>query len=389
VSSFGLTDTGFAAKPLDTIKEEIEQAIRARLGDTVNLLATSVLGNLVGILADREHEIWELLEDVYASQYPSGATGQSADNVASYTGVRRLAATKSSVTLSVSIDPGVTLPTGRVVSQGAGSDVRFVTTEAIRNRASSAALLHVAAEAEETGPVVAVAGTLTHIETPVTGWNAVTNALDADPGRHLETDTALLLRREQLLRADGAAALDAIVAAVLGVPGVATAQGFQNVTDIADSGGLPPHSVEILAVGGEEQDVVNAIFDAIAAGITPHGSQSGTATDLNGGKHTIGFTRPSEVNVWVVVNVTTDAEYPADGSDLIKAALVAHGNGLGLGADVVQSALYKQVFSVSGVVDVTRLWIGTSYPPSNEANIKIAARELSAWDTRQITVNAA
>lgn len=388
MSSYGVTDTGFVTKPLDTVRDEIEQAVRTELGDTVNLLATSVLGNLVGIMAEREHDIWELLEDVYASQYPSGATGQSSDNVSSYTGVQRLVATKSTVTLTVNIDAGVTLPIGRIVSQGAGSDVRFVTTEAATNSGGAPADVDVEAEAEETGPTAAVAGTLTYIETPATGWNTVTSALDAVPGRDLEEDSALLARREQLLTVEGEATVDAIAARVLDVSGVTESVCFQNVTDVTDGDGIPPHSVEVLALGGTDQAVVDAIFGATAGGIRTHGASSGTATDTNGGTHTIGFTRPTEITIWAIVELTTDSDYPADGDAQIKAALVAHGDALGIGTDVVQTALYEVVFGIAGVVDVTKLWIGTSDPPTGEANIAIAARETAAWDTSRITVTS-
>ena len=73
--AFGLTSSGFNPKRLIDIKTEIENELKATFGNSINLLPSSVLGQLVGIMSDREKELWELAEAVYNSQYPATAEG--------------------------------------------------------------------------------------------------------------------------------------------------------------------------------------------------------------------------------------------------------------------------------------------------------------------------
>lgn len=385
---YGVTPTGFVKKPLDVIKTEKEEKLRADLGDTLNLLPSSVFGAIVGIEADREAEIWDLLEAVYNSQYPHSATGQSQDNVCAITGTLRKPATKSTATIRCNLNAGVTLPIGRVVSQGEGSDVRFVSTAAATNARESDANIDIAFEAEETGPIAAISGTLTHIETPVSGWNSATNPLDAAVGRNRQNDTELRVYREQQLHVTGKASLDAVISAVGAIKDVESVTGFENDTDEIDADGMPPHSIEILVTGGTTQDIVDAIWASKGGGIATAGSSSGTALDRNGDPHTVKFTRPGSANVYAIVDITTDpATWPSDGVAQIKAALVTHGDNLGIGGDVIQSALYENVFAVSGVVDVTRIWIGVANPPTAPSNIVITSRQRADFDTSRIVVN--
>lgn len=89
---YGLTSAGFVAKPQSQIVLEIQTALQAVFGQNVNLGPESNLGQLVGIISEREALIWQLAEAVYASQYPGGAEGTSVDNILALNNLRRLPA---------------------------------------------------------------------------------------------------------------------------------------------------------------------------------------------------------------------------------------------------------------------------------------------------------
>jgi uncharacterized phage protein gp47/JayE len=443
VSSYGVTETGFVKKDLETIKVEVEASLRSGLGENLKLLATGVLGQIVGIVAEREAENWDVMEAVYNAMYPSSASGHQLEGVCSITGVKRLQATKGTVTATCSGAPSTALTAGRIVSVDGSPTSRWLlladatiaaadawqpsAVYAAGDKVTNDGKIYICAvagtsagsvgptgngtaivdntvtwryagdgtgfadatfECETTGPVVANAWTLTVIETPASGWEGVANENDADVGRDLETEAALRLRREQLLRSTGNAALDAVVAKVAEVEDVSDVWGFENVSDITDAAGLPPHSIEVLVRGGADQDIIDAIWASKAGGIETYGGESGTAIDARGKSHTLRFSRPAEVPIYAVVELTSNADYPADGDTQVKNAIKAHGESLGIGADVITSAIYESIFSVSGVVDVTRLWISETDPPTGGANITIADRALSTWDTGDIDVTA-
>lgn len=385
----GLTSTGFETKTLTEIIDEINASLRNLLGQDLSLDEATVLGIFVGVIADRIVEVWELADEVYGSQYPDSAVTAGLDGVSAITGTVREVATKSTATATLNIDAAVTVPTGSVVSVDGNPLARFVTLADAVGPGPGAQDVAVEMEAEETGPSAAPSGTLTVIETPVAGWNTSTNAADAELGTVIETDAALRLRREDELQAGGAGPLDAIRGGLLQVDDVTEAKVFQNVTLVTDGDGVPGKAFESVVLGGTDQDIIDKIWEKGPAGIETHGGESGTIIDSQGDSHTIEFSRPTEIDIWIIVDVTTDDDYPATGDADIEAALIAFQEAsLSIGDDVITTQLFDAVFSIAGVVDVTKLWIGFANPPTGDANLTIGNRELADFDTSRITVTS-
>lgn len=384
----GVTPTGFDQKMIDDILSDIEARQKTAFGAQLNTGGESTLGQYNASLAASIAEAWEVLGAVYRSFYPDSANDESLDNVAAITGVTRLPATKSDMAVTCGGTPGTLLLTGRVVSV-AGSGDRFVSTE--DKTIGGGGTIDVAFEAEEFGPIAAVAGAL-NIETPVSGWATAANALDADLGRDLETDEDFRLRRADLLRAQGDATVEAIRADLLEVDDVEQVFVRTNRTDFTDGNNLPPHSVEAIVDGGADVDVAQQLFESVAAGIETYGHTgqkvTETITDSQGIDHTINFTRPDDVDVWIIADVDVDDDYPADGDDQIKAALVTLGDALRVSDDVIFERFQAEVFTISGVVDSTDFRIGIAAFPTGQVNISITLRELAKFDTSRITVTS-
>jgi uncharacterized phage protein gp47/JayE len=441
MADYGLTSTGFVPKTLEVIREEINERMRAAFGASIDLSDGSIEGQIVAILAEREALLWEQMEVVNSSQDPDSATGTGLDALCALTGTVREVATRSLVTLTLTGTAATVVPSASrastastavqfetladgtlvaltawaistayvvgdrrtnggnayvctVAGTSAGAGGPSTTAPAIvdgsvtwRYIGAGAAAVDVAAQAVDTGPLVATSGDITEIETPVSGWDGVRNLLDATLGNDGELDEALRLRRELELAAAGASTPNAIRAALLNVDDVTSATVFINATDATDADGMPPHSVEALVRGGLDQDILDTLLDQVAAGILTHGTTTGAATDDEGTSHVVKFSRPDEIEIYVDVEVTVDAnEYPTDGDAQVKAAIVAWGDALSTGRDAVASALIAQVFKVAGVLDVTLLQIGTVPAPSASTTIAIALRELATFDTSRITV---
>jgi len=173
---------------------------------------------------------------------------------------------------------------------------------------------------------------------------------------------------------------------------------IENKTGTVDAGGRPGKSFEVFVAerGGlttRDQEVAQAIFESKPAGIESFGDVSKTVTDSQGFDHTIKFSRPTEVDIWLILDLTTTSEYPTDGDDQVKALMVTWGNGLGVGQDIiVRPDLVGQLAAIPGITDVV-IKIGLSDPPTLDDNIPIddgtgGDAEISAWDTARITVNS-
>ncbi|MEW5803903.1 MAG: baseplate J/gp47 family protein [bacterium] len=503
--TYGLTSQGFNAKTLDIIQSEIEDALKATFGSSINLLPEGVFGQLTGIFSERESLLWELIEAIYYSQYPDTAEGVSLDRVCSLTGITRLAAMPSQIAgMALFGTVGTVVPAGTVFSVKDNPDVKFATSEektlgagtdavqaitfdtiptsgsfkldlngettsAIGFDASSSDLqdalnalsalsevtvsgdfpggftvtfggadgkqpqelllatdstllaggtavaitiahavtgvyqAQVDCTATETGPLVANAKTLTVIDNPISGLVSVFNPEDASLGRNIETDTELRVRRNNLLQVSVAGPLDAILASILKLnedsskPALESVNAFENYTNEVDARGLPAKSFLVIvyqAAGGttRDQEIFEAIYAAKPAGIQSYGNVSGMVTDSQGFNHTICFSRPNEINIYVDLDLQVTDDYPMNGDDLVKTTLTAWGNNLGVGADViVYPALISQLASIPGIVDVA-IKIGTSPGPTLDNNIDIddgadGAVELSRWDTSRIAVH--
>lgn len=388
----GLTPTGFTIPTLDEIRSALATDLRARLGPTLDTSDYSVMGQIVGILAERLHELWLGERDIYAAFVPGSATGQALANLSLITGTIKRGATFSRVTGTVNLNAGVTLPAGSQ-ARVPGAPVAFETVDPVTNGGGAPANVAVTFQAVDSGPVRANASTLTEIVTPVAGWNSVTNATDATVGSGVETDTQLRERREIELRGGGSGAVDAIAADVLNVSAaVLDVQGTENTSD-ATVGGLPPHSFRIVVwdgdpPGADDDAIAQAIWDAKPAGIASIGTETGSAMDRRGNPQTVSFERADGLEIYISTDIEIDAtKFPADGEDQIADALTAYAaEHWKVGQPVVQTSLYGPIFSVSGVKKVNSLTLGLAPSPVGTADVAVAADEIALADTSRIVV---
>lgn len=441
--NYGLTDAGFVRKPLTEIRDEIEADIRSALGATLSFAPPSVLSELTGIFAEREDDLWQKLETIVANTDPSSATGAALDQLSALTGTTRKGAAPSTGEVVAVGTNGTLLSVGRVFSV-AGGGPRFATTAAktiatvsawvasssypagslTRNDggkvyfatsggvaagsggptgtgtaivdgdvvwsyvATATAAVVVPVEAEEDGPLEALSGTLTVIETAVSGLTSVTNPEDATLGREVETDSELRLRREAELHTSGTATLSAIREAVSSLEDVVSVRVFENVTDATDSNGLPPHSLEVLVDGGVGDDIVAAIWGAKPAGIRTYGTTTLPVLDAEGISHSVSFSETETVEVWLHVLLTVEADkFPLDGeAQVVSKLLTYESEKLISGKDVVSKALGATLFDVSGVLDA-EVRVGLTAMPATTATLPMTIRQRAELDSLRIAIS--
>ena len=178
------------------------------------------------------------------------------------------------------------------------------------------------------------------------------------------------------------------------VESVYSAICYENDTDETDDLGLPPHSIEAVVYGGLDADIAQAIFRRKAAGIQTFGSTTIAVIAASGQSININFSRPTTVPVYIQVsNLETDTDYPADGDDRIKSALIDYiggdvRGGLTIGSDVRYMTLPDVILSVPGVVDFD-LAISETGSDYGEGNIVIDTREKAVTDNSKITITKA
>jgi uncharacterized phage protein gp47/JayE len=386
--AYGVTSQGFVLKPLDQCLLEVKAAIQATFGANQQVDDPSgPWGELAAILADRESELWDMGQGLYASRDPDQATGAALEGICAITGTLPQAATYSAVACTLSGTAGVVVPAKSVATAGQNG-ARFASQDDA-TIGSDGTVSGVVFQAQAAGPVAALAGSLNTIATPVAGWNAILNPLDATLGLAADTDASLRLRRLQELNIAGSATKDAVRAEILRLreKGVTSCSIFRNLTAVVDSNGLPPYSIQALVTGGADTDIWQALWRSVGGGTETYGDQVGTVIDAEGNPQPVAFSRPAILQVYASLALKVDSAWPLDGvaqvTDALVARTLAHLTG---GSDVVTRALFPTVLGVSGVRDITSLFVGTAPGPTSEANIVVSDHQIALFDTSRVTV---
>lgn len=483
-TAYGVTAQGFVAKSLATIKAEITAALLEIIGASAgtepdgSIPDGSMAGQLVALMVDRETAHWDLMQAVYAACDRAQAMGASLDVVGALIGALRQLRQFSTATVTCVGVPGTQLLAGRAVKvTGTGS--RFdgaaatiaaanawagTTNYSLGDRVTNAGNVYrcttagqsassggpttqgsgivdggaqwlflgagtgfvdVLFTAEVAGPVGALAGTLVNIDTPVSGWNAAYNALDAAVGRNQESDAVFRPRQDAVVAGAGTSPKDAIRAKVIKVNQGSTDPNHQpptsctvyaNPTDYTDANGLSPHSVECLVVGGTDADIALAIWQAVAAGTATVGTTQVTVADSQGNPQVVSFTRPQPVLIYITTTAKYDASVwsgsnpGASVAQAVLSALLTYGLTYVPGADLRAGALQAAALRgpsqvdangnavvpaistsapVPGLWQLDPLYIGTAPNPSSNAQITIGTRQFAQFDSSRCTITAA
>lgn len=386
---WGVTERGFRRPTYVELLNAIEYKARELFGQRAVLTVRSPLGIFLRIFAWMLNILFALMEDVYNSRFVDTAVGTSLYNLGRAIGLSLLPAQKASGYVTFSGAVGTAIPSGFLVKTVAG--YQYAVLVAGRIGADGTVILPV--QAMGTGADYnADAGTVKEIVNPLDGVSSCTNASAMTGGRWRESDEEFRDRYYKSVDFAGGVNADAIAGEILqNVEGVYSAICYENDTDEVDALGLPPHSFEVVAYGGLDEEVAKAIFRRKAGGIQTYGGKTIPVVALNGQSYDIHFSRPATVPIYIkVYDLETDTNFPWDGESRIKAALISFiggdvQGGLPIGTDVLYMALPGAILSVPGVVDFS-LSIGTSAAALAVKNIVIGTREKAVTNADAITI---
>lgn len=388
LTDWGLTDAGFRRPTYAELLDALEYKARELFGSNANLTVRSPLGIFLRIYAWMLNLLFSTLEDVYNSRFIDTAAGSSLYNLGRAIGLRLLGAQKAVGYLTFSGDENTLVPEGFLAETAESTQYITLTQGIIK-------------DGSVTLPCTAVipgpdgntdANTITTITNPKSGIFEVTNAAAFEGGRNTETDAEFRKRYYISVDFAGGVNIDAIVAAIYeGVEAVIAVIGEENDTDEVNEHGLPPHSIEIVAYGGLDEDIAKVIFQRKAAGIQTYGTTVVPVLTASGQLYNVHFNRPVPRRVWVrVYNLKTNDMFPLDGIEQIKESIVQYigsniRRGLNIGQDVICVAIPTEVFKVSGVVDF-KLKISADGVNYGWDNIEIAAREKAVTEEDLVEV---
>jgi len=367
-----LSAAGLSIQDLATIRQELAADVRAKTGISTLLVDddSSPLGQLLGVFAERESLIQELLADVYLSAYVVSATGAALDVAVAKAGIVRQAATYSYVDISISnptppATGAFTVPAGALIELDATGD-RWGSVAGVTVADGATEVLRFISIAS--GPVAAPQWSNWSWITSFVGSSEMTlvNSAAAVVGAAVETDAALRLRYFQVLAQAGTGTVQAVRASVLALATVTQARVYENDSNVLGISSpesiptLPAHSFLVVARGTySNAEIAAAIFAAKPVGIEAFGTVSYTVTDDEGVPHVISW-RPAAPLVCTLALVITGSS--SGYHDAVKAAVIAYVDSLGMGEDVLHVRIVAAVLgaavgatAVSGTLNGTAL----------------------------------
>ena len=247
------------------------------------------------------------------------------------------------------------------------------------------------------GPTFVPIGYLNTIETTVKGLEYIINYATGIMGRYAESDTEL--RIEMQTRQKRASGNEVAIKNAIkeDVPGVKYVEVYSN-RSMAVVEGMPAKSFEAVVVGGDDNLIASTIFDKGPGGIEAHGTTKLTVHDSEGNPWPIGFTRPMNLYVWLMIGYerNTKEDFPNNGQQLLIEKIEMWGaEKLGVGVDLIFQRLDHPIYEVPGIKFAFRGIALTTdpnpeHPPLDEdyieTNITVGKRQIAVIDRSRIIV---
>ena len=245
---------------------------------------------------------------------------------------------------------------------------------------------------QDYGRITLSGGVVKKMVDNVPGFIAVENLLAPTYGREQETDVEL--RQSYIAKSAirSTRMIDSICSQLLNnIQGVESATGYENYGDLMDEDGRPPHSIEIIVDGGNEEEIAGAILDRKAAGIQTFGSVKVDVATEYGDSVPICFNRPEYVYVCMKVVLDADIRHlPTNYASLTIDAILASTAGLKAGDSLLTQTLNDGIYSMVGgltYVSIQCAIVASSQEGEPEASA-YTYRNVPATSRQKIVVEA-
>lgn len=238
------------------------------------------------------------------------------------------------------------------------------------------------------GPIPCPANTLNQIYLAIPGWDSINNPSDGVLGADVESQAQFAYRRQQSVALNARGSLPSIYANVFEVADVLDVYVTENVLSTTLNVGstnypLAPHSLYVAVVGGNADDIAQAIWEKKDVGCDYNGNTTVIVTDDSGylpplPTYTVKFERPAALPILFAVEIASDPGLPADIVSLIQQAIIAAFIGEApdstrarIGSRLTASTFYRYVQAVDRNMSVLSILIGTATPTLTVVNVGI------------------
>jgi uncharacterized phage protein gp47/JayE len=382
-----IDSTGFNMPTYQNIVDQLVSDAQTIFGTDIYLEEDSQDYQWISAVADIIYDSFLTSQMVYNSRGPSTAIGSALDIIVKMNGIKRKPPVYSTCPVVLSGVANTTIT--NAIIQDTNKNKWTLPSSIILDSTGSAL---VTATCQTAGPISAAAGDINQIMTPTYGWTSVTNNVAATVGSYTETDAQLRARQALSTVLPSQSILEGLKGSIASITGVGRYKVYENDTGSTDSNELPPHSITSVVEYGYDSDIAQTIFNKKAPGVSTNGTTSVAITDQYGVDTTINFSRPTYVDIDVVVNVKQLSGYTTDITTAIQSNIASYISNLEIGDDLTLSSLWGSALQANMVpskpmFSITGLTAARHGDAQGTTDISIAYNEVTRGNTSYITVN--
>lgn len=395
VPSLEFIETGVSAPAETDILNGVLADIDAAFGGGVNPSLTTPQGQLAtsiaAIIGDKNDQIEHIANQVN----PDYADGAFQDAIGRIYFLERKAATHTSVTCQCLGEEGVYIQPG-ARAQDTSGNLYFCQEGGYIGSSGTVDLVFTS---QESGPIACPAGTLTIIYQTIPGWDSITNADAGAPGTDVESRAEFEARRQASVAMNAHGSAAAIFGAVFNVADVSDCYVTENVTSSTITAGatsysLAAHSVYVAVVGGDDDEVAQAIWTKKDMGCNMNGDTTVTVYDDTytdpKPSYSIKFNRPSALPIKFAISIVNKSTLPSNISTLIKDAIISAFSGddggerARIAGTIYASRFYAPIALAHPAVSILSVQVGTS--TANLTSVTAGIDQYPTIDPANITV---
>ena len=368
-NSTGMTEAGFNAPTYSETLEMVQDAFKSAIDKNISLSSNSVAGNIAEEIAWRITNSNQNAQGIYYAGYVSTAQGIELDRLGSNFGLKRKVATNSVAEITIRTKDEYLVQAGEQFETEDGiifnllNDVLTVNDNTIPTNQDETD-----EEDDDDEPIPTFVGkglvqsdekgamnnvlsnTITIVSNPDDNISSVTNEKRASGGQDNETDEEF---RDRIIIENVAkpgSTENGIRSALKNLSGVRQVNFVYNKSNVTDDYGNPPYSVNIYVLGGDSQEIAQALYDNVAAGSNLTGNQSVTIDDVNGFPTVIKFSFANEIKIFVKVKIRTNDKWNNDSDvESLKQEIVDTINQLEMGKTLYSTKLYSIIYNYDGI----------------------------------------
>ena len=374
-----LDKNGFTRPTYNEIVEQESEKWAQLFGENAQTNSHSVGGIIIRIHSYFLDKLYQLSELIYNSQFVDSAVGTTLDQLGSNVGLTRQPGQVAIGKVKFTGAVGFIIPSGSLVRTPDG--LEYMISEDVAIGQDGTGISHYL-YANGSGTKYNKANeTQAIMVTPSESVTDVTVS-EVTGGADQESDESFRARIDLANKTVmPSSPYNGVISAIEKVTGVTAVKIISNDTLVDDAQtNTPAKSIHIYVNGGYKDDIAEAIFTSLAAGIRTVGNQQIEVADIAGGKHQVCFDYPTTKDVYVAVKLVKTMEYPLDGNEQIKKICMDYINGVGMGNTVHYSYLYRLIYDQVPGIQVADIKIGTSRNQMSAQDI-----ELTNVETAQVT----